>query len=190
MNDIYVVLVDNNDNEVGTLEKMEAHRKALLHRAISVFIINEQGEWIIQRRAFAKYHSAGLWTNSCCTHPMPGESNQQAALRRLGEEMGMGTSGNIQFNELFSFIYKEKLDNELTEYEFDHVFIGISNELPVINVDEVCEWKAITFDALHADVLANPSHYTVWFKKIYEKVHQCIENKTNNPSFFEVGFIE
>src|SRR5690606_3613335 len=132
----YVILVDENDNETGTMQKMEAHQKALLHRAISVFICNSNGEWLLQKRALQKYHSNGLWTNTSCSHPFPGESNLDAANRRLFEEMGIKAG----LTEIFTFIYKEQLDNELTEHELDHVFFGISDVEPEINPDEVDDW--------------------------------------------------
>lgn len=167
MKETQVILVDNKDNPVGMMEKMEAHRKALLHRAISVFIINSKGEWILQKRAMDKYHSQGLWTNTCCTHPLPGETDLESANRRLYEEMGLSCT----LKKLFSFIYKEKLDNELTEYEYDHVFIGISDLKPVINTYEVVDWKEISFEELHNDIKLNPYNYTVWFKEIYQNVY-------------------
>lgn len=169
-----VILVDEKDNEIGLMAKTEAHKKALLHRAISVFIFNSEGEWLLQRRAFNKYHSAGLWTNTCCTHPLPNENNPDAANRRLKEEMGMHST----LKELFSFTYKETLDNELTEHELDHVFVGITDLMPTINTDEVAEFKYIKYDSLILDIKNNPSHYTVWFKKIIERVSNLVP-KTN-----------
>jgi len=163
-----VILVDENDNEIGLMPKTEAHKKALLHRAISVFIFNSNGEWLLQRRALTKYHSGGLWTNACCTHPLPYESNMEAANRRLEQEMGM----LCPLNELFSFKYKEALDNDLTEHEFDHVFIGITNLFPCINSIEVAEFKYIKFSDLELDIKNTPDNYTVWFKQIYFQVYQ------------------
>ncbi len=168
-----VILVDNNDIQIGIMEKMEAHKKALLHRAISVFIINTKGEWLLQRRALGKYHSNGLWTNTCCSHPFPGESNLQASNRRLMEEMGL----KCKLKELFSFTYKEELDNELTEYEFDHVFYGFSDEIPKIDSSEVMEYKYLNYFSLFKDIKANPENYTVWFKKIYERVYQYLSKQ-------------
>jgi len=165
-----VILVDVNDNQTGTMDKMEAHKKALLHRAISVFIFNTKGEWLLQRRASNKYHSGGLWTNTCCSHPFPDESTLDAANRRLMEEMGL----QCKLNELFSFTYKEALDNNLTEYEFDHVLHGISDEIPKSNTHEVMEWKYLNYFNLHKDIAQNPDNYTVWFKKIFERVHQYV----------------
>lgn len=166
MIDNFVILVDSDDNQIGVSEKMEAHRKALLHRAVSVFICNTKGEWLLQRRALSKYHSNGLWTNTCCSHPFPNETNIDAAKRRLMEEMGMES----ELTELFSFTYKEVLDNELTEHECDHVFFGITGQRPTINLDEVMEFKYITFSDLQKDIELNPNYYTVWFKMIFERV--------------------
>ena len=164
----FVILVDKHDNELGKMEKIEAHKKAILHRAISVFIVNSHGEWILQRRALNKYHSNGLWTNTCCSHPYPGETSIDAANRRLKEEMGM----EVKLKELFNFTYKEELDNGLTEFELDHVFLGISDEIPKINTNEVVEWKYIKYDDLKNDLENNPENYTVWFRKIVERVQK------------------
>ena len=166
MDKSFVILVDNKDNEAGIMEKIEAHRIGLLHRAVSVFIVDPENRWILQKRAYGKYHSMGLWTNTCCTHPGPGESNIAAASRRLKEEMGI----SCKLEELFTFVYKEKLDNELTENEYDHVFFGISKDDPVINISEAEDWKRISFDELHVDILNNPGSYTYWFKAIYQDV--------------------
>jgi isopentenyl-diphosphate delta-isomerase len=173
MNDTLVILVDKNDRPLGVMEKIEAHRKGLLHRAISVFVFNSDGEWILQKRAHDKYHSKGLWTNTCCTHPLPDESEIDAAGRRLAEEMGLKCSLEKQF----SFVYKEKLDNDLTEYEYDHVFIGITDSEPVINTAEVVAWKKMSFTELHNDIKSNPDNYTCWFKKIYERVNSGLANE-------------
>jgi len=168
-----VILVDENDNELGTMEKMEAHQKSLLHRAISVFIVNQKGEWLLQRRALQKYHTPGLWTNTCCSHPFPGESNLMAARRRLKEEMGLQTD----LKEIFHFSYKETFDNNLTEYELDHVFVGATNEEPLINTKEVMEWKYISFKNLLVDINKQPENYTVWFRKIAERVNKYLNEK-------------
>jgi len=168
MEEELVILVDDHDNEIGLMPKTEAHKKALLHRAISVFIFNSNGDWLLQRRALTKYHSAGLWTNTCCTHPLPNEINFDAANRRLKQEMGMQCS----LKELFSFTYKEALDNELTEYEFDHVFIGITDNIPQINTAEVAEFRYFKSSELSLDIKKNPDNYTVWFKKIIERVNR------------------
>ena len=164
----YVILVDANDNEIGSMQKMEAHQKALLHRAISVFICNSNGEWLLHKRALQKYHSNGLWTNTSCSHPFPGESSLDAANRRLWEEMGL----KADLVEIFSFTYKEPLDNELTEHELDHVFFGVSDDKPAIDPDEVDDWKYISFNELQADIEKKPENYTVWFLKIFERVNE------------------
>lgn len=167
MNEEQVIIVDENDIQTGSAGKMEAHRNAILHRAVSVFIVDSMGTWLLQKRALDKYHSKGLWTNTCCTHPLPGETVFQAAKRRLSEEMGI----TCELKEVFSFIYKEKMDNDLTEHEFDHVFTGISDDDPVINTLEVVDWKRISFYELKNDILLSPETYTWWFRKIFEKVN-------------------
>jgi len=162
----FVNLVDEKDNLVGVMEKLEVHRKALLHRAISVFIVNSRSEWILQRRALIKYHSKGLWSNTCCSHPYPGETTLEAAHRRLAEEMGM----QCHLHEIFTFLYKESLDNDLTEFELDHIFVGVTDDYPVINNDEVMEWKAMSHSELKSEMKVNPELFTVWFRKLYRKI--------------------
>lgn len=162
----YVILVDKEDNDIGMMEKMEAHRVPLLHRAVSVFVTNSKGEWILQQRAWGKYHSKGLWTNTCCSHPYPGETSLVAAHRRLVEEMGI----ECPLKEVFCFVYKEPVDDELIEYEFDHVFVGVSDDIPKLNCDEVSDWKAISFSDLDKDIRSFPDLYTVWFRKLYQQV--------------------
>ena len=162
-----VILVDSNDRVLGEMEKMEAHQKAILHRAVSVFIFNSKQQLLIQKRALSKYHSPGLWTNTACTHPRPNESSINAASRRLNEEMGIKTH---ELTKLFDFVYKEPLDNELTEHEFDHVFIGFSDVLPTPDPSEVCDFTYVDKDELLKQIALSPQHYTVWFKKIVERV--------------------
>ena len=174
MEDINVILVDENDNEKGVAGKTEVHLKGLLHRAVSVFIINSDGDWLLQKRASNKYHSAGLWTNTCCTHPFPGESSAEAATRRLYEEMGIGCS----LQEIFSFSYLENLGNGLTENEFDHVFIGVSNKIPEIDRNEVDDFRYISFDQLQNEIAGQKADFTVWFLKIYEKVESYLKKQT------------
>jgi isopentenyl-diphosphate delta-isomerase len=171
----FVILVDKHDNQTGTMEKLEAHKKGILHRAISVFIYNSKGELLIHRRSPDKYHSGGLWTNTCCSHPSPGESSIEAANRRLMEEMGL----QAHLKEIFNFTYKQVLDNELTEHELDHVFTGITDEHPELNPEETSDWKYIGFEELKNDVEINPEKYTVWFKMIFEKVQRNI-NKSSS----------
>jgi isopentenyl-diphosphate delta-isomerase len=160
MNINEVILVDERDIAIGVMEKMEAHRKGALHRAFSIFLFNAKGEMLLQRRALAKYNSPGLWTNTCCSHPMQGESVEVAADRRLREEMGM----TCTMYKAFDFIYKAELENHLIEHEFDHVFFGTTNEPPVINPEEVSEWKWIPVYDVYIDVQLNPARYTEWFK--------------------------
>lgn len=162
-----VILVDENNNATGTMEKLEAHKKGKLHRAISVFICNSKREWLLQRRALNKYHTAGLWSNTCCSHPFPGESSLEAANRRLKEEMGIDAS----LTELFGFVYKAQLENDLTEYEYDVVFFGITDELPQINPLEVMNWRYVSFENLKQELEQKENHFTIWFRKIYQKVH-------------------
>ena len=161
-----VILVDKNDNEVGTMEKQEAHVKGLLHRAFSVFIFNDKNELLLQRRAVNKYHSGGLWTNTCCSHPRQNEKTEDAAKRRLLEEMGMRSILKKQFD----FVYKAKLDNNLYEHEFDHVFFGFTNDLPIINPEEVEEYTYKTLEDIGNEMKAIPDKYTEWFKICFREV--------------------
>jgi len=170
-----VILVNESDEQVGTMSKMEAHEKAILHRAFSIFIINERGEIMLQQRAANKYHSPLLWTNTCCSHQRVGESNIDAGKRRLKEEMGFTT----ELRELFSFIYKAPFDNGLTEHELDHVMLGSYNEQPFINEDEVADWKWMKPEAIKKDISENPQKYTAWFKIIFERFHNhIVQNNT------------
>lgn len=161
-----VILVDEKDNEKGLMEKMEAHQKGLLHRAFSVFVFNSQNELLLQKRAINKYHSGGLWTNTCCSHPRKGESVEEAAHRRLKEEMGF----DCDLKKAFEFIYKKKLDKGLTEHELDHVFIGHYNISPEINTQEVSEWKYISIKEIDNELTQRPEQYTEWFKICYKEV--------------------
>ena len=161
-----VILVDKNDNELGTMEKQEAHVKGLLHRAFSVFIFNDKNELLLQRRAVKKYHSGGLWTNTCCSHPRQNEKTKDAAKRRLLEEMGMRSTLIKQFD----FVYKAKLDNNLYEHEFDHVFFGFTNDLPIINPEEVEEYTYKTLEDIGNEMKAIPDKYTEWFKICFREV--------------------
>ncbi len=163
-----VVLVDPSDKEVGTMEKMQAHLSGQLHRAISVLVFNAKGEWLLQRRNPEKYHSKGLWSNTCCTHPFPGETYLDAANRRLIEEMGI----KVQLKDAFNFIYKAELDAGLMEHELDHVFVGLSDSDPEINLEEVVEFKWISTDDLLSELREMPEKYTAWFKIIVEKYNE------------------
>jgi isopentenyl-diphosphate delta-isomerase len=160
-----VILVDVLDNQLGLMPKMEAHEKAVLHRAFSVFIFNDKGELMLQQRAAHKYHSPSLWTNTCCSHQRDGESNIEAGKRRLIEEMGFKTN----LKEVFSFVYKAPFDNGLTEHELDHVMIGTFNGSPTINPDEVASYKWMTLEAVKKDIELQPNIYTAWFKIIFKE---------------------
>jgi isopentenyl-diphosphate delta-isomerase len=165
-----VILVNEFDVQIGLMPKMEAHEKALLHRAFSVFIMNDKGETMIQQRAGHKYHSPLLWTNTCCSHQREGESNIQAGKRRLKEEMGFES----ELKELFSFIYRAPFDNGLTEHELDHVMIGHYNGSPKINPEEVASWKWMSPTDIKQDMLTSPEKYTAWFKIIFERFYSHI----------------
>jgi isopentenyl-diphosphate Delta-isomerase len=161
MNDL-VILVDENDNEIGYLDKLVAHQKGILHRAFSVLVFNSAGELLLQKRAANKYHSSGLWTNTCCSHPKPNEKAIDAAQRRLKEEMGI----TCETNYAYKFLYRVELDNNLTEHELDYVFIGRCDDQPVINSSEVSDWKFASLDDIRKDLVNNPAAYTFWFKQI------------------------
>lgn len=161
-----VILVDVNDFQVGQMEKLEAHERGVLHRAFSVFIFNARGELLLQQRAKEKYHSGGLWTNTCCSHPRPGEDNLDAANRRLMEEMGMKADLNYAFN----FIYRAEFESGLTEYELDHVFFGKSDLLPILNEDEVENFRYVNLDSLKEELIHHPDAYTPWLKICLDKV--------------------
>lgn len=168
-----VILVDEFDKPVGVMEKMEAHRKALLHRAFSVFIFNLKGEMLLQRRALSKYHSGGLWTNACCSHPRPHEDTGQAARRRLFEELGF----EAPLEKVFDFTYRSEFDNGLTEYEFDHVYVGYHDQGICPNPAEVSEVCWVPVEKLVADMEANPSSYTSWFHLALPKIRAWQERK-------------
>jgi isopentenyl-diphosphate delta-isomerase len=157
-----VILVDENDNETGYLDKLEAHQKGVLHRAFSVLIFNSAGELLLQKRAEGKYHSAGLWTNTCCSHPKPNERMVDAVQRRLKEEMGIECDTNFAYK----FIYRAALDHNLIEHELDYVFIGICDNEPVMNSHEVSDWRFVSLAEIRKDFVQNPAAYTFWFKEI------------------------
>jgi isopentenyl-diphosphate delta-isomerase len=161
----YVILVDENDNPLGTMEKIEAHEKARLHRAFSVFIYNSKNELLLQQRALTKYHTPGLWTNTCCSHQKLKETNIEAGKRRLQEEMGFST----ELQETISFIYKAPFENGLTEHEYDYILVGEFNGEPKPNPEEVHDWKWMKLDDIESDMKKNPEIYTEWFKIIFEK---------------------
>lgn len=169
MNDL-VILVDESDNEIGYLDKLEAHQKGILHRAFSVLIFNSAGELLLQKRADHKYHSSGLWTNTCCSHPKPNEPMVDAVQRRLKEEMGI----ECETNFAYKFLYRAALDHGLVEHELDYVFTGICDDKPVINAHEVADWKFVSLAEVRKDLVKNPEAYTFWFTEILN--HPEFEN--------------
>ncbi|MBL7725327.1 MAG: isopentenyl-diphosphate Delta-isomerase [Chitinophagaceae bacterium] len=163
-----VILVDEQDNPIGSCEKLEAHRKGLLHRAFSVFIFNSKGEMLLQKRAIDKYHSGGLWTNACCSHPAEGEETVSAAHRRLQEEMGFDT----RIEKVFDFVYRSSFENGLTEYEFDHVFAGEYNGGVDFNKTEVMGFCYKSIDEIEELLHSYPQHYTAWFHLAFPRIQQ------------------
>lgn len=170
-----VILVDENDHMTGTMEKMAVHRMARLHRAISVFIFNGKGEMLLQKRAASKYHCGGKWTNTCCSHPRPGELTADAAMRRLQEEMGL----QCELEHIFSFIYHAAFDNGLYEHEYDHVFIGTTDKVPAPNPQEVEGFAYIGPEEVDRDIFQNPQKFTPWFKICFERVMEHFKIKEN-----------
>lgn len=167
-----VVLVDEHDRAIGTMNKLEAHRSATLHRAFSVFVFNSGGQLLLQRRANGKYHSGGLWSNTCCGHPRPGEHVADAASRRLGEEMGFSSVLRPQFD----FTYKADVGNGLTEHEFDHVFFGVMDNEPQPDPDEASEWRFVEPAALLSEMRAAPQHFTAWLRACFPQVMLHLAN--------------
>ncbi len=167
-----VILVDKHDNIIGEMPKMEAHEKGVLHRAFSVFIFNSDNKILMQQRASDKYHSAGLWTNTCCSHPFPGENTLDAAHRRLSEEMGIKT--DLAFS--FKFTYKAPFNNMLTEHEIDHVFTGKTDAVPIINRTEVESYKYMSISEIKEEISKYPDHFTVWFSIIFDEFLHELES--------------
>lgn len=174
-----VILVDEFDNEAGAAEKMEAHQKALLHRAFSVFIFNSKREMLLQQRALSKYHSGGLWTNTCCSHPQPGQGTHEAALKRLSEEMGFSTP----IKKIFDFVYKAGFDNGLTEYEFDHVFTGTYEGDIQPDPAEVSDYCYQSMDEIKNSMQSHPAKFTEWFKIAFPKLEEylAVHTESNTP---------
>tara|TARA_Y100000994_G_scaffold56339_1_gene45643 strand:+ start:417 stop:950 length:534 start_codon:yes stop_codon:yes gene_type:complete len=175
MND-YVILVDENNNQIGLEEKILAHKKNLLHRAFSIFIFNDSFEILLQKRAPNKYHSGNLWTNTCCSHPLENLSLVESAKKRLIEEMGI----KANLNEVFSFIYQAEFGNGLSEHEYDHVLFGISNNQPILNPDEAIDYKWIKISDLKAQIEKNPGNFTVWLQIMINNYFKYFEDYENN----------
>ena len=175
MND-YVILVDENNNQIGLEEKILAHKKNLLHRAFSIFIFNDSFEILLQKRAPNKYHSGNLWTNTCCSHPLENLSLVDSAKKRLVEEMGI----KANLNEVFSFIYQAEFGNGLSEHEYDHVLFGISNNQPILNPDEAIDYKWIKISDLKAQIEKNPGNFTVWLQIMINNYFKYFEDYENN----------
>jgi isopentenyl-diphosphate delta-isomerase len=165
-----VILVNEYDVPLGVMEKLETHRKGLLHRAFSIFIFNRKGEMLLQRRSPQKYHSAGLWTNACCSHPRPGEDTREAAIRRLKEELGFTTD----LQKIFDFTYKSEFENGLTEFEFDHVFVGAYDEPIVPNKEEVIDYCFKPLDEIGASLQSDPLNYTSWFHLAFPQIKNWV----------------
>lgn len=161
-----IILVDEDDNQIGTAKKMQVHEDAKLHRAFSIFVFNDKKQMMLQKRAASKYHCPGLWTNTCCSHPKPGEETKEAAHRRLKEEMGF----DCNLEEKFSFVYRAEFDNGLAEHEYDHVFFGSYNKNPVLNKDEADDFKWIDLKHLKEEIEKNPDNYTPWLKIALNKI--------------------
>jgi isopentenyl-diphosphate delta-isomerase len=161
-----VALVNENDVMCGTMDKLAAHRSGKLHRALSVFIFNTNGELLLQQRAFGKYHSGGLWSNTCCSHPLPGEKTANAASRRLQEEMGM----NCELTYAFHFTYRADMGNGFIEHEYDHVFMGISDELPILNREEAADFKYMAIADLGKELNDHPENYSQWLNICYTQI--------------------
>lgn len=176
MNTAEVILVNERDEEVGRQEKLKAHLNGELHRAFSVFIFNSKGEMLLQQRALHKYHSGGLWTNACCSHPSPGETTDKAAERRLNEEMGF----TVPVNKQFDFVYKAHFDNGLTEYEFDHVYTAIYDGPVNFNTDEVMDVEYIPMEDLAQSLQSHPDKYTAWFQIAFPKILPWWSNNFNS----------
>jgi len=163
-----VVLVNKRDEAIGLMDKLEAHKKGALHRAVSVFIFNSDNQLLIQRRSLGKYHTPGIWSNTACSHPRNNESTMLCANRRLFEEMGVIT----KLKPIFSFLYKAELSSDLIEHELDHVFIGFTNKKPNPNPEEVCDWKYIDETSLKKLFHDIPDAFSPWFKMCYARAFE------------------
>lgn len=177
--EIQVILVDEEDNAIGVEEKLRAHEKGLLHRAFSIFVVNNQDELLIQKRAASKYHSPSLWSNTCCSHPAPEENIEEAARKRLGVEMGFDCS----LKWLFSFDYKVQFDNGLIEHEIDHVFLGRYDGAPLTNPAEVEDWKWEGLDEIKKKIEEQPNEFTYWFAYIFPRFYETYHNLSGKQQY-------
>lgn len=168
-----IILVDERDEQIGTMEKMQVHQKGLLHRAFSVFIFDKAGQLLLQQRAAKKYHGAGLWSNSCCSHPNPGEDTRAAAERRLAEELGF----SVPLQKVFDFTYKATVENGLTEHEFDHVFAGEYEGTVFFNTDEVAAYRYESIETIKKEMEKNPSNFTTWFRIVFPRIQAWWEKQ-------------
>lgn len=166
----FVTLVDEHDRPCGEVEKMEAHRHALLHRACSVVLFNDRGDVLLQKRNPKKYHSGGLWSNTCCTHPRPGESPHHAARRRLREEMGI----EAELRPAFNFIYRAELDDDLVEHEYDHVFVGVTSDTPIPHPEEVADWRWAPIEEVAHEIDENAEAFSRWFPILFERLRNAV----------------
>lgn len=174
MREIQVILVDEDDTAIGVGEKIEVHKKGLLHRAFSLFHFNENGDMLLQKRAASKYHSPGLWTNACCSHPLPDETLEGAVIRRTKEELGMDI---WEPKKVFEFTYRAKLEGGMIEHEYDHVFISRNNAIPIPNPAEVSDVKFATIASIVEGVKRHPEEYTAWFKIALPKLQSVLERE-------------
>lgn len=172
MNEEMLILVNEQDEPIGSMPKTEVHLKGLLHRAFSVFLFNSRGEMLLQQRALHKYHSAGLWSNTCCSHPRVDETVEQAVKRRLVEEMGL--TADVQF--LYTFKYKATLENGYTEHELDHVYYGVCDAIPLLNQDEVKDWRYVSLDAVKIEMQQHPEKFTAWFKICFPEMESRLKH--------------
>lgn len=171
--DALVILVDENDNELGVMNKLDAHRPPVLHRAFSVFIFNSKNEMLLQQRAAGKYHSAGLWTNACCSHPLPGEATPKAALRRLKEELGFETG----LEKIFAFTYKADFDNGLSEHEYDHVFVGFYDGHVHADPEEVAAYRYVSIKDIGEWLRTRPEQFTAWFHIAFPRICEWMKER-------------
>ena len=167
-----VILVDSLDNEIGIQDKMEAHIEGALHRAFSIFIFNSSGQMLLHRRALNKYHSGGQWTNACCSHPIPNKPIEDTLHERLQFEMGM----NCELQFRFTFLYKAFVEPDLQEHELDHIYFGMTDQIPQPNPEEVAEWKYMSLDSIQNELNERPSIYTPWFKLLFPQILKNVQS--------------